>query len=67
MAASTITRGASFAGRGRSISTPRPDYITHLVYRGLAAHPPQQQAQAPMLALIDERLSRIERKLGVTE
>jgi AcrR family transcriptional regulator len=54
-------------GEGTFDLNTTADYITHLVYRGLAAHPPQQQAQAPMLAMIDERLSRIERKLGVTE
>ena len=49
-------------GEGTFDLNATADYITHLVYRGLAAHaPPPERDDA--LARIDERLARIEEKL----
>ena len=41
------------------------DYITHLIYRGLAAHPARDDT-ATELAAISERLARIEARLDRT-
>ena len=42
------------------------DYITHLIYRGLAAHPARDDT-ATELAAISERLARIEARLGAAD
>lgn len=50
-------------GEGTLDINATADHITHLVYRGLAAHPARSGGE-PILARIDERLARIEQRLG---
>lgn len=53
-------------GEGRFELDATADYITHLIYRGLAVHP-AQPGETSALARIDERLGRLETHLGLTD
>lgn len=53
-------------GEGTFDLNATADYITHLVYRGLAVHTTQGDDKS-MLARIEERLARIEARLGTAE
>ncbi|WP_274631192.1 TetR/AcrR family transcriptional regulator [Arvimicrobium flavum] len=51
-------------GEGTFDLNTTADYITHLIYRGLAAHSSPEEGS--VLARIEERLARIEARFGTT-